>query len=166
VISPRVLVAGIGNIFLGDDAFGVEVVRELLRRPQFEGARIVDFGIRGLDLAYTLLENYEAVVLVDACPRGHEPGTLFLLEVKTGEKADSGFVEFRGHSLDPVHVLRLAAAMGAALPRCFVLGCEPSPSADLEEMTAGLSQSVRAAVAVAVPRVESLIRDLLGTGNQ
>src|SRR6266853_193590 len=81
---PRVLIAGVGNIFLGDDAFGVEVAQRLARRPLPEGVRVVDFGIRGLDLAYALLDRYEAVVLVDAAPRGGAPGTIYVLEPELG----------------------------------------------------------------------------------
>src|ERR1700758_4827464 len=78
--GPRILVAGVGNIFLGDDAFGVEVVQRLARRALPDGVRVVDFGIRGLDLVYALLDGYETVVLVDAAPRGGSPGTLYVLE--------------------------------------------------------------------------------------
>src|SRR5947207_12410878 len=86
---PRILVAAIGNIFLGDDAFGVEVAQRLLRRELPEGVRVVDFGIRGLDLTYALLEGYEAVVLVDAAPRGGRPGTLYALDA-TAEAGRAG----------------------------------------------------------------------------
>src|SRR5439155_26353965 len=80
-MSPsRILVAGIGNIFLGDDAFGVEVVQRLAQRPQPEGVRVVDFGIRGLDLVYALLDGCEAMILVDATPRGGQAGTLYVIE--------------------------------------------------------------------------------------
>src|SRR5690348_18485873 len=82
--ARRILIAGIGNIFLGDDAFGVEVAQRLARRPLPEGVRVVDFGIRGLDLAYALLDGYEAVILVDAAPRGGPPGTLYVLEPECG----------------------------------------------------------------------------------
>jgi hydrogenase maturation protease len=163
--SPRILVAGIGNIFLGDDAFGVEVVTELLRRPQPESARIVDFGVRGRDLAYTLLDGYDVVLLVDACPRGHEPGTLFLLELEPESTTTESADPIEGHNLDPAKVLRLAAALGAKIGRCYVLGCEPSPAVNLEDMTAGLSPPVRAAVSAAVPRVETFIHDLLDNRN-
>ena len=80
----RILIAGIGNIFLGDDAFGVEVARRLVRRRLPDGVRVVDFGIRGLDLTYALLDGYEAVILVDAAPRGGPPGTLYVLEPPAG----------------------------------------------------------------------------------
>src|SRR4051794_34789691 len=82
---PRILIACVGNIFLGDDAFGVEVARRLSGRPLPEGVRVVDLGIRGLDLAYALLDAYEAVILVDAAPRGNPPGTLVTLDVDPAE---------------------------------------------------------------------------------
>jgi hydrogenase maturation protease len=75
VTHPRILVAGVGNIFLGDDAFGVEVVRRLAERPLPEGVRVIDFGIRGFDLTYALLDGYETAILVDATQRGGQPGT-------------------------------------------------------------------------------------------
>jgi hydrogenase maturation protease len=161
----RVLVAGVGNIFLGDDAFGVVVVRELARRPVPDGVRVVDFGIRGLDLTYALLDGYEAVVLVDATPRGGRPGTLYVLEV---EPPDPGEAEaaVEGHNLDPVRVLRLAAALGSRVRRLLVVGCEPGPPGDFEEMAAGLSEPVRAAVGEAVALVESLAGELLAAGGE
>lgn len=155
----RVLVAGVGNIFLGDDAFGVEVVRELAKRPQPDGVRVADFGIRGLDLTYALLDGYEAVVLVDATRRGEPPGTLYVLE--PGAPAETGEVAAEGHNLDPARVLRLAAAMGGVVRRLLVVGCEPGPPGELEEMAAGLSEPVRAAIPAAVGRVESLVAELL-----
>jgi hydrogenase maturation protease len=160
---PRVLVAGIGNIFLRDDAFGVEVAQRLARRPLPEGARVVDFGIRGLDLAYALLDGYEAVLLVDAAPRGGAPGTLYVLEPELpgpDDPAGAGpLVE--AHALDPVKVLRLAAAMGGQVGRLLVVGCEPGPFDEAGDVQVGLSDPVRAAVDEAVPLIESLIAGLL-----
>ncbi len=78
--KPRILVAGIGNIFLGDDAFGVEVARRLSGRELPRGVRVTDFGIRGYDLAYALLDGYETTILIDACPRGEPAGTLYVIE--------------------------------------------------------------------------------------
>src|SRR5881227_271903 len=99
----RVLVAGVGNIFLGDDAFGVEVAQRLLRRGLPDAVRVVDFGIRGLDLTYALLDGYEAVILVDAAPRGGPPGTLYVLEPERGGAPDVAAIET--HGMDPVKVL-------------------------------------------------------------
>jgi hydrogenase maturation protease len=160
---PRVLIAGVGNIFLGDDAFGVEVVQRLARGPVPESVRVVDFGIRGLDLAYALLDGYDGVILVDALPRGGPPGTLYVLEPDTSAAADPGepgpLVE--AHSLDPVKVLRLVAAMGGRVRRLVVVGCEPAPPVGAEEMSMGLSAPVWAAVEEAVGLAESLAAKLL-----
>ena len=162
-MRPRVLVAGVGNIFLGDDAFGVEVAQRLLRRGLPDGAQVVDFGIRGLDLTYALLDGYEAVVLVDAIPRGGRPGTLYVLEVDpvaaTGSRCDGPAIE--AHSMDPPKVLRLAAAMGGQVGRLLLVGCEPTPPGEADEMTLGMSDPVRAAVDEAVPLVEALVAKLL-----
>lgn len=160
---PRILVAGIGNIFLGDDAFGVEVVRRLLaRRPPAE-ARVVDFGIRGLDLAYALLDEYEAVVLVDATPRGGAPGTVYVLEIDAAATAapEGQGVAIQAHNLDPVHVVRLAGTMGATFGRLLLVGCEPSPFEGEDDRRDGLSPAVAAAVDEAVVAVESLVDRLL-----
>jgi hydrogenase maturation protease len=156
---PRILVAGVGNIFLGDDAFGVEVAQRLLRRDLPPEVRVVDFGIRGLDLTYALLDGYEAVVLVDAVPRGERPGTLYVLEPDAAGGAEAGPME--AHGMDPVKVLRLAATMGAAVDRLLLVGCEPTPLDEADEMTTGMSDAVRAAVDEAVLLVESLVIRLL-----
>jgi hydrogenase maturation protease len=158
VKRPRILVAGIGNIFLGDDAFGVEVVRRLARREQPEEVRVVDFGIRGLDLTYALLDGYEAVILVDAAPRGESPGTLYVLEPARGEAAR---VPIEAHSMDPVKVLRLAEAMGGRVESLLLVGCEPTPIRDEEDMREGLSAPVEASVDEAVRLIESLVARLL-----
>jgi hydrogenase maturation protease len=159
VKAARILVAGVGNVFLGDDAFGVEVARELARRPQPAGVRVADFGIRGLDLTYALLDGYEAAVIVDAAPRGGTPGTLYVLEV---EAPEAGEASAEGHNLDPARVLRLAAALGSPVRKLFVVGCEPGPPPpEVEEMVAGLSDPVRAAVGAAVGVVEELAAKLL-----
>src|SRR5437868_14687112 len=76
----RILIACIGNIFLGDDGFGVEVAQRLSSREYPEGVQVVDFGIRGMELAYTLLDDYDTLILVDAVPRGSPAGTLYLIE--------------------------------------------------------------------------------------
>lgn len=153
---PRILVAGIGNIFLGDDAFGVEVVRALARRTLPEGVHVVDFGIRGFDLAFALLDGYDAAILVDALPRGEPPGTLAVI---VPEVPGSGEVEesVEGHNLDPAKVLRLAATLGNPVRRLLVVGCEPSPLNEWEDMVDGLSEAVQAAVPEAVDMVESLV---------
>jgi hydrogenase maturation protease len=161
--APRILIAGIGNIFLGDDVFGVEVARRLSGRALPEGVRVVDFGIRGLDLTYALLESYDAVILVDAAPRGGRPGTLYVLEIASGESSGSGegAPMIEAHGMDPVKVLRLAAAMGGQAGRVFLVGCEPETPADVDEMSMEMSESVRAAVDEAIPLIESLVGRLV-----
>ena len=160
---PRILVAGVGNIFLGDDAFGVEVVQGLARRPLPEGVRVVDFGIRGLDLTYALLDGYEAVILVDAAPRGETPGTLYVLDLEGAEPPAEGEAGplIEGHGMDPVRVLRLTAAMGGQVGRLLLVGCEPTPLAEADEMHMGLSEPVRRAVDEAVTLIEELAARLL-----
>jgi hydrogenase maturation protease len=156
---PRILVAGIGNIFLGDDAFGVEVVQRLAQRPQPEGVRVVDFGIRGLDLAFTLLEEHDLVIFVDATPRGGPPGTLYVIEPDAADLEDPEAPELlvETHGMNPLKVLRLVRSLGGEVEGIRVVGCEPATLGSEEEPAMGLSDVVRAAVDEAVRLVESLI---------
>ena len=159
-MSRRILIAGIGNIFLADDGFGVEVVKKLAGRELPEGVEVVDFGIRGLDLAYALQDDYETVVFVDASPRGEEPGTVYLIEP---EIEDGGEVSLDTHGMDPVKVLRLARAMGGKMPKTLVVGCEPQNILNGEaydDMLMGLSEPVEAAVEQAAKLVESLVEEM------
>lgn len=160
----RILVGGLGNVFLGDDGFGVEVAARLARRPQPEGVRVVDFGIRSLDLVYSLLEPHDAVVLVDLAARGGAPGTLYLMEL---EPVSDGTVTLEGHAMDPVKVLALAGAMGAPEVPAYLVGCEPARMVDPEsgEMEMGLSPRLQAAVEGAVAMVEELLVRL-GAGRE
>jgi hydrogenase maturation protease len=160
---PRVLIAGIGNIFLGDDAFGSEVARRMMGHPLPDGVRVVDFGIRGLDLAYALLDDREMTILVDATPRGGPPGTLYVIEpdpVDAGEPSPSEPV-FEGHSMDPARVLRMTAAMGGKPRRVLVVGCEPATLGSDDDPAMGLSPPVEAAVGEATRLIHSLVEQLL-----
>jgi len=151
----RLLVAGIGNIFLGDDAFGVEVVQQLAARAWPAGVEVVDFGIRGFDLACALPSGYDAVILVDCLAPDGEPGTLRLIKPET--ETDAGAISLTPHHLDPVAVLRLVRAMGGKLPRMLLVGCVP---ASLEPINPGeplLSSPVAEAVPRAIALVESLV---------
>jgi hydrogenase maturation protease len=158
MIRPRVLIACVGNIFLGDDAFGVEVARRLAAIELPEGVRVVDFGIRGIDLTYALTDGYDSVILVDAAPRGGAPGTLYVLEPTAGETAgpEEAGTLLDAHGMDPAKVLRLAAAMGGRVGRLLLVGCEPETCAEPEDMQDGLSDPVRSAVDEAVPLILSL----------
>jgi len=157
-VSPRVLVAGVGNVFFGDDGFGVEVARRLSARPQPDGVQVADFGIRGLDLAYALLDGYDAVVLVDAVPRGGAPGTLYVLEPVLPASAPPALTDT--HDLAPANVLSIVRTMGDRLPVLRIVGCEPGSDAGEQDMTMGLSEPVTAVIDEAVALVESLVGEL------
>jgi hydrogenase maturation protease len=163
VARKKILIAGIGNIFLGDDGFGVEVSNRLLCGPGLPaGVRVVDFGIRGFDLAYALMEGYETTILVDALPGNEAPGTISVVEPDLAEfqteEAAAGFVE--PHAMNPVSVLRMAAGMGAKLQRVLVVGCVPATLGP-EEGLMGLSEPVSASVEEAARLVESLVTRIL-----
>lgn len=154
--AARILVAGVGNVFLGDDGFGVALADRLARDELPAGVEVVDFGIRGMDLAYAMQDGYEAVVLLDATPRGQPPGTLYVIEAEVDDEAE---LEFEAHGLAPAKVLGLVRALGGRPPRTFVVGCEPRMrmSVDDEELVADLSDPVR----LALPEAERLVRSLL-----
>jgi hydrogenase maturation protease len=155
-VSGRVLVAGVGNIFLGDDGFGSEAARRMLHEQWPENVRVEDFGIRGFDLTFALLDGYDTVILLDATPRGGAPGTLYTIEPELGEITTG---EMETHGMNPMRVLAMARSMGAAWKRLLVVGCEPSPDTiDPEGQGAmGLSDAVRPSVDAAVEVVRRLI---------
>ncbi|MFC9324318.1 hydrogenase maturation protease [Kitasatospora sp. NPDC057015] len=162
--AGRVLVAGVGNIFLGDDGFGVETVRLLAARPLPPDVDVVDFGVRGVHLAYQLLDGYRALVLVDATARGGVPGTVYLIEAAAPGSVEPQSPVLDGHRMGPDAVLALldtlSAGTGGAPPgRVLVVGCEPQ---SLEEGI-GLSEPVAAAVPQAVEVVLQVLRE--GTGS-
>lgn len=158
MIEQQVLIAGIGNIFLGDDAFGCEVLKHLGQRTWPENVRVVDFGIRGFDLAYALLEGHDLTILVDATPRGGTPGTIYVIEPDLSEldTAYSGAMVVETHGMDPLKVLSMVKSMGGKLNKVMLVGCEPETFGP-EEGLMGLSESVAAAVPEAVKIVESLV---------
>jgi hydrogenase maturation protease len=154
----RVLVAGIGNIFLGDDGFGVEVVQRLAQRAWPAGVRVADFGIRGYDLALALADDDVTAILVDALPRGGTPGTLYVVEPDLDRLAGTAGVD--PHSLDPVQVLRFAKTLGGRPRRVLVVGCEPATLGEDEGGVMGLSAPVAASLAEAVRLVAALVEEL------
>ncbi|HEY0407915.1 MAG TPA: hydrogenase maturation protease [Pyrinomonadaceae bacterium] len=160
--QPHILIAGIGNIFLGDDAFGSEVARRLMARALPDEALVVDFGIRGFDLAYALLDGYEVTIFIDATPRGAAPGTLYIIEPDLQEldnqDADASMVET--HGMNPLKVLGMVKSMGGEFKRILLVGCEPMPL-ESEDGQMGLSEPVQAAVDEAVEVVESLVAKIL-----
>ncbi|HZU36919.1 MAG TPA: hydrogenase maturation protease [Gemmataceae bacterium] len=156
--EAHVLVAGIGNIFFGDDAFGVEVVQRLARRPQPAGVEVKDFGIRGFDLAYALMDGPQLAILIDALPRGGLPGTLYVLDPDLGQLGDEDSL-FDPHSMHPLNVLRLVRTLGGTCPPLRVVGCEPGMLGTDEEPATALSPPVAAAVPEAVRIIEKLVRE-------
>ncbi|MBA3962129.1 MAG: hydrogenase maturation protease [Chthoniobacterales bacterium] len=156
----RILVAGIGNIFFRDDAFGCEVVSQLARRPLPEGVSVKDFGIRSYDLAYAMMDGYDATILVDATAQGAEPGTIYLIEpdIKKLDELENEAVN--AHSMNPVRVLQLVRSLGGNTGWLRVVGCEPA-LLESEDGAMGLSEKVQAAVLPAIEMIESLIRDIL-----
>lgn len=155
--AGRVLVAGIGNIFLSDDGFGVEVVSRLAARPEPlpVSVTVSDFGIRGLHLAYELLEGYDVAVLVDAMPLGEAPGTLALLELEGGGATDA-VPAVDAHAMTPDAVLANLARLGGSVQRVLVVGCQPE---SLDEGI-GLSGPVADAVDGAMAMIDDLLVDL------
>jgi hydrogenase maturation protease len=156
--QSRILIAGIGNIFFGDDGFGCEVIRRLLGLSWPAGVRVKDFGIRGLDLAYELIEGdgWDEAILVDAAPRGGSPGTVYLLDLSEHvPMAPQSPTD--AHGMDPVKVLALAHSLGGAVPPLRLVGCEPLTLGTDEEPAMGLSDPVAAAVGEAVAMIESLV---------
>ena len=158
--AARILVAGIGNVFLGDDGFGVAVADRLWRRQLPPGVEVVDFGTRGMDLAFAMQDGYDAVVLVDATPRGQAPGTLYVIEVDPDDQDADVAVD--AHGMDPVSVIGLVRSLGGQPPRTLVIGCEPQtrPRPENEEIIVQLSEPVQAAIDPAVKLVESLLAEI------
>lgn len=160
--AKAILIACIGNIFLGDDGFGVEVARQLANRSFPHGVKVADFGIRGFDLAYAFMDGYETTILVDACPGEGQPGTLFLVEpdLQNLDSAESQQALIDPHGMNPISVLRTAKSMGAEFRRILVLGCVPATLGP-EEGQMGLSAPVAAAVDEAVRLLDSLVKKIL-----
>ena len=162
--TARVLVAGIGNIFLGDDGFGVEVIRRLSSIEMPAGVRVVDFGIRGFDLAYALQDGYETTILVDAYPHGQSPGTVSLVEPDLSKLGEAQPDVVDAHGMNPLNVIRMAVAMHGKLNNILLVGCEPATFGP-EEGQMGLSETVQAAVDEAVNMVVSVVEKILREGN-
>jgi hydrogenase maturation protease len=166
VQKPTILVAGIGNIFLGDDGFGVEVIRRLGSVKLPAAVRVADFGIRGFDLAYALQDGYETTILVDACPHGQAPGTLYVIEpdlkALDGPHDDPNAPQatIEAHAMNPASVLRMAHAMNITVKNVLLVGCEPQTLGG-EQGHMGLSPPVETAVGDAVRLLESIIQRLL-----
>jgi hydrogenase maturation protease len=159
-MSRGVLVAGIGNIFQTDDAFGVEVVQRLAGRTLPDGVRVEDFGIRGVHLAYELLEGYDALVLIDAVAMGDPPGTLAVIEPEvdtTGAVLDASIPAVDAHTMSPDVVLATLANLGGSVEKVLIVGCQP---ADLQDGM-GLTPAVAAAVDDAVEMCCQVVSEII-----
>lgn len=169
-MTPKILVAGIGNIFLGDDAFGSEVAQRLLRLDWPANVRVQDFGIRSFDLTMALVDGYDAVILVDATPRGGAPGTVYTIEPDLseldGQPPEAAAIDT--HGMDPVRVLALARSMGAQLRKVLVVGCEPLPDTVDPDSAGvmGLSEPVNAAVPEAIGTIEILVAQITAEASR
>jgi hydrogenase maturation protease len=165
-----ILIAGVGNVFLGDDGFGIEVVRRLHERRTDAwppDVRVIDYGIRGIDLYYALLDGVDLAVLVDATHRDGPPGTLYVIEpsitnTDEGFQGDAPPVMISPHDLDPAKVLQAVQAMGGEVGRIVLVGCEPESlgTEDGQEGRMGLSEPVAAAVGEAVETIEAMIESM------
>jgi hydrogenase maturation protease len=159
-MTGRTLVAGVGNVFLRDDGFGVEVVRLLATRPQRPGVEVRDYGIRGVHLVYDLLDGCDLFVLVDAAERGEPPGTVTVLEAELPEGQSLIRPVIDAHSLAPDDIFALLASLGGRPGRSVIVACQP---ADIGAGM-GLSEPVREAVPHAVRAVEEILAAAGGSG--
>ena len=149
-MSGRLLIAGVGNIFLGDDGFGVEVITRLEHTELPGWVQIADYGIAGMHLAYDLLGGYDTTILLDATPHGQPPGTLSLIEADVDDLAKAPSID--AHGMQPEAVFRLLRLLGGDAGRVLIVGCEPGSV----EPGIGLSEEVQAAVPAAVRAVAEL----------
>lgn len=155
-MQGAILIAGVGNMFHGDDAFGAEVARRLAGSALPAEVRVVDFGIRGHDLAFALQDGYDAVILVDVVKRGRTPGALCAIEPDINVLQDAPFEGIDTHAMHPLRILQGLRAQGSKLPRVWLVGCEPA-SFGPDEGHVGLSAPVAAAVSEAAALISSLV---------
>lgn len=159
---PTILIACIGNIFLGDDGFGCEVAKVLQKRSLPENVKLFDYGIRGYDLAYAVLDGYDVTIFVDAVPNRTLPGTIYVIEPDTSEfeNMEASPAMLDAHTMNPMRVLQMAYSMGAKFNKLWLVGCEPETLGG-EEGLMSLSEPVSAAVEKAAEIVESLVAKIL-----
>ncbi len=155
-MSKQLLVAGVGNIFLGDDGFGVEVAGRLAGQSMPDGVHVADFGIRGVHLAYELMDGYDELILVDAVPRGERPGTVYVIEPDMEAPAPETGIPMDAHGMDPETVFGTLRQLGGRLERALVVGCEPEDTSE----GMGLSEPVGRAVDEAVRAVRELVEQM------
>jgi hydrogenase maturation protease len=160
-MSGGILVAGIGNVFFGDDGFGVAVAARLAQRRPPPGARVADFGIRGMHLAYELLDGYDCLILIDAVPMGEPPGTLAVIDATTqsthatGEEGTAPIAD--AHSMSPDVVLAALAHLGGSVDQVYIVGCQPASLDEGMELSPAVADAVEPAADLCRQLVESLV---------
>jgi hydrogenase maturation protease len=159
----KILVAGVGNIFLGDDAFGVEMVQRLRAVALPPEVTLADFGIRSFDLAYAMADGYDVIILLDATSRGNSPGTVSLIEPEVEGFGDAG-QPVDAHSTNPERALQIASSLGGQLGHLYVIGCEPGVL-ETEDGQLGLSEQVEAAIPNAIQMLLTLLHELLNANQ-
>lgn len=157
--KKRVMIAGVGNMFMQDDGFGSAVIQKMLHKKFPEGVEIKDFGTGGLKLAYDLMQGYDALILLDASARGEQPGTLYRIE--PDEKDFSTDLQQGGpidpHGSDPVTVLRFVRSIGAWPGKVFIIACEPE---SIDDFAIGLSKAVTDSVDEAIKLTEEIVNEI------
>lgn len=155
----KILIAGIGNIFHGDDGFGCEVLRQLDPRSLPAGVTARDFGIRSYDMAYAIVDGHDVVIMVDAASRGQPPGTVYLIEPDLNrlEALEQSAVD--AHAMNPVAVLQLAKSLGGIKAAIYLVACEPAVL-ESEDGQMELSEPVRQAVPQALAMIDSLVKQI------
>ena len=156
----KILVAGVGNIFMGDDAFGSEVARRLMDEGLPAEVQVTDFGIRSYDLAYALMDGYDVTILIDVTSRKQPPGTVYLIQPDLSQLDQLDGMMADAHSMNPVNVLRMLRTLGNSPGKLYLIGCEPA-ILDVEDGRMGLSEVVEAAIPQAIELIKSLVNDLL-----
>jgi hydrogenase maturation protease len=159
-VNAAVLVAGVGNVFRGDDGFGVEVARRLCAERLPPGVEVEDFGVRGLHLAYRLLDPVRLVLVVDLVSRGGPPGTLYVIEPLVDPGIEATPAE--AHGLNLPGVLAAVAVLGGTLPPVRVVGCEPSELGERMGLSAPVGAAIGPAVRIVLEMVESALRNTSG----
>jgi hydrogenase maturation protease len=160
----KILIAGIGNIFMGDDAFGSEVARRLMNELLPPEVRVTDFGIRSYDLAYALMDGYDVTILVDITSQKQAPGTVYLIEPDLSQLDRLDETMADAHSMSPVKVLQMLRTFGSSPGRLYLVGCEPA-ILEVEDGQLGLSKIVEASIPRAIELIKSLVNDLLSENH-
>jgi hydrogenase maturation protease len=159
----RILVAGVGNVLRGDDGFGVRLAQALATEPRLPtGIRVIETGIGGMSLVQELMDEFEALILLDAFDRGGEPGQIFVVEPSLPDLSRLSPSERRDYFSDthyatPVRALSLAASLGRLPNLVYIVGCQPVCT---DRFELGLDPVVEAAIPDAIERVLALIADM------